>query len=81
MNSRERISAALSGHAVDHVPFCPFLAYVWDFFPESVRSRGQLAFHQMMGADPALTASLVTVLARKLSLRLRVVSARLGEKK
>ena len=39
------------------------------------------AMDQMMGADPALTASLVTVLARKLSLRLRVVSARLGEKK
>jgi len=52
MNSRERISAALGGQAVDHVPFCPFLAYVWDFFPESVRSRGMLAFHQMIGADP-----------------------------
>ena len=39
------------------------------------------AMDQMLGADPALTASLVTVLARKLSLRLRVVSARLGEKK
>jgi CRP-like cAMP-binding protein len=39
------------------------------------------AMDQMLGADPALTASLVTVLARKLSLRLRVVSARLSEKK
>ena len=39
------------------------------------------AMDQMLCADPALTASLVTVLARKLSLRLRVVSARLGEKK
>ncbi len=35
---------------------------------------------QMLNADPTLTASLITVLARKLSLRLRVVSARLGEK-
>ncbi len=52
MNSRERITAALDGQAVDHVPFCPFLAYVWDFFPESVRSRGMLAFHQTIGADP-----------------------------
>ena len=39
------------------------------------------AMDQMLSADPALTASLVTVLARKLSMRLRVVSARLGEKK
>ncbi len=39
------------------------------------------AMDQMLGSDPALTASLVTALARKLSLRLRVVSARLGEKK
>ncbi len=52
MNSRERIAAALEGQVVDPVPFCPFLAYVWDFFPESVRSRGPLAFHQMIGADP-----------------------------
>lgn len=38
------------------------------------------AMDQMLNADPTLTASLITVLARKLSLRLRVVSARLGEK-
>jgi len=36
---------------------------------------------QMLASDPALTASLVTILARRLSLRLRVVSARLSEKK
>ncbi|MEI7536559.1 MAG: cyclic nucleotide-binding domain-containing protein [Comamonadaceae bacterium] len=39
------------------------------------------AMDQMLSADPALTASLVTVLARKLSLRLRGVSARLSEKR
>lgn len=38
------------------------------------------AMDQMLNADPTLTASLITVLARKLSLRLRVVSARLGER-
>jgi CRP-like cAMP-binding protein len=39
------------------------------------------AMDQMLAFDPALTASLITILARKLSLRLRVVSARLSEKK
>ena len=35
----------------------------------------------MMAASPQLAASLIALLARKLSLRLRVVSARLSEKK
>jgi CRP-like cAMP-binding protein len=39
------------------------------------------AMDDMLNADPALTASFVTVLARKLSLRLRVVSARLSDRK
>jgi hypothetical protein len=52
MNSRERIIAALEGQKPDHVPFCPFLAYVWDHFPEQIRNMGQLAFQQMIGADP-----------------------------
>ncbi|MDD5333201.1 MAG: cyclic nucleotide-binding domain-containing protein [Rhodoferax sp.] len=37
------------------------------------------AMDQMLGTDPTLTANLVTLLARKLSLRLRGVSARLSE--
>ncbi|WP_296447899.1 Crp/Fnr family transcriptional regulator [Rhodoferax sp. UBA5149] len=39
------------------------------------------AMDEMLSADPALAASLITLLARKLSLRLRVVSARLSDKK
>jgi CRP/FNR family cyclic AMP-dependent transcriptional regulator len=39
------------------------------------------ALDEMMVADPALAASLVALLARKLSRRLRVVSARLSDKK
>jgi CRP/FNR family transcriptional regulator, cyclic AMP receptor protein len=35
----------------------------------------------MMAADPKLAASLITLLARKLSIRLRVVSARLSDTK
>ena len=38
------------------------------------------ALDEMMAADPALAASLVALLARKLSRRLRVVSTRLSEK-
>ncbi len=36
---------------------------------------------QMMTTDPSLAAKLIAVLARKLSLRLRVVSARLSDRK
>ena len=39
------------------------------------------ALDEMMRADPALAASLIALLARKLSRRLRVVSARLSENK
>ena len=38
------------------------------------------ALDEMMATDPALAASLIALLARKLSRRMRVVSARLGEK-
>ena len=39
------------------------------------------AMDDMMSASPQLAANLIALLARKLSLRLRVVSARLSEKK
>ena len=52
MTSRERITAALLGQATDHLPFCPFLAYVWESFPAEIRNPGQLAFHHLVGADP-----------------------------
>lgn len=42
---------------------------------------GAQALDEMMVAEPAVAASLIALLARKLSLRLRAVSARLGEKK
>jgi CRP-like cAMP-binding protein len=39
------------------------------------------AMDEMMGADPQLAAGLVALLARKLSMRLRVVGARLSDRK
>lgn len=42
---------------------------------------GAQALDEMMVAEPAVAASLIALLARKLSLRLRAVSVRLGEKK
>ncbi|MBK5207641.1 MAG: cyclic nucleotide-binding domain-containing protein, partial [Polaromonas sp.] len=36
---------------------------------------------EMIGVDPALAANLIALLARKLSLRLRMISARLTDKK
>ena len=39
------------------------------------------AMDDMLNSDPTLAANLIALLARKLSLRLRVVSARLSDKK
>ena len=50
MTSKERIAAALQGEEVDHIPFSPFLAYVWESFPQEIREQGQLAFYQRIGA-------------------------------
>jgi hypothetical protein len=52
MTSKERIVAALHGKPHDRIPFCPFLAYVWEFFPQDVQDAGQLEFHHAVGADP-----------------------------
>ena len=52
MTSRERIVAALENRPVDYVPFCPFLAYVWENFPKAIQDMGQLEFHRVTGADP-----------------------------
>lgn len=52
MTSAERLAAALSGQPVDRIPWSPFLAYVWEYFPAEVQQRGQLAFHHEIGADP-----------------------------
>lgn len=42
---------------------------------------GADALDEMLGTEPALAARLVALLARKLSLRLRVISARLSDKR
>lgn len=52
MNSKERITAALEGQPTDHLPFSPFLAYIWEHFPKTVQDAGQLAFHHKVGSDP-----------------------------
>lgn len=52
MTSKERIIAALHGQEVDHIPFSPFLAYVWESFSPAIQKAGQLAFHHAVGADP-----------------------------
>ncbi len=52
LTARERLIAALTGQPVDHLPFSPFLAYVWESFPKAIRDAGQLVFHQRIGATP-----------------------------
>lgn len=52
MTSRERLAAALQGQPVDRLPFAPFLAYVWESFPDEIQQRGILQFHHDIGADP-----------------------------
>ena len=45
MTSAERLAAALDGREVDHLPFAPNLAYLWESLPARVQSSGQLAFN------------------------------------
>ena len=52
MTSRERLEAALRGESTDCVPFSPFPAYVWEYFPQDVQDAGHLAFHHRIGSDP-----------------------------
>ena len=52
MTSKERIVAALEGQPVDRVPWSPFLAYVWEHFPEEIQKQGQPDFLREVGADP-----------------------------
>ena len=52
MNSKERILHALHGRSVDHLPFSPNLAYVWESFPPEIQQLGQDGFHRMTGCDP-----------------------------
>lgn len=47
----------------------------------SIAVLGAQALDEMMAVEPALAASLIALLAQKLSLRLRLVSARLSDKK
>jgi len=52
MTSNERIVAALEGQPVDRVPWCPFLAYVWENFPQDIQEMGQGEFLKRVGAEP-----------------------------
>jgi hypothetical protein len=52
MTAHDRLVAALQGEPVDYLPFSPFLAYVWESFPQAVQAAGQLAFHHRIGATP-----------------------------
>ena len=52
MTAKERIEAALDGRPVDRLPWSPFLAYVWENFPEHIQKMGQPAFLRQVGADP-----------------------------
>lgn len=52
MNSRERLLNTIRGNETDRLAWSPFLAYFWDYQPEDVKKRGQLAFLKEIGADP-----------------------------
>ncbi len=54
MTSKERIKAAIRGQEVDRRPWCPFLAYWWDYQPKEQQEKGQIAFHRDIGADALL---------------------------
>lgn len=51
MTSRERIIASLHGKTVDHIPFAPFLAYLWESLPLAIQKKGRLSYLKDIGAD------------------------------
>jgi hypothetical protein len=77
MTSHERLVAALAGEPVDYLPFSPFLAYVWESFPEAIQRAGQLAFHHRVGATPLWRGAPCPVRA-VLPAEVEIVSRRLG---
>jgi len=52
MTPKQRLLAALRGQDVDRVPWSPFLAYIWETFPQDIRDKGQRAFVEEIGGDP-----------------------------
>jgi len=64
MTSYERIKAALEGESVDRLPWSPFLAYVWDFFPTSITDLGMPHFLEEVGADPMWRGAPCSVLSK-----------------
>lgn len=52
MNSRERLLNSIRGKETDRLAWSPFLAYFWDYQPESTKKAGQLKFLKDIGADP-----------------------------
>lgn len=63
MTVKQRLLGSLRRQPVDQVPWSPFLAYWWDYQPDSVTVQGQLRFLESIGADPLLRGygSLFTV--------------------
>jgi len=54
MTVKQRILGALDGKAIDRTPWCPFLAYYWDYLPKQTQDAGQQLYLEQMGADPLL---------------------------
>jgi hypothetical protein len=73
MTSQERLTAAINGRPVDHLPFSPFLAYIWESLPPSIQDKGQLAFNLEVGADPLWRGAPCPVKANVPGMEMRVI--------
>jgi hypothetical protein len=52
MTTAERLRASIHGEPVDHLAFCPNLAYVWEnSFPEEIQRLGHHGFYDLIGCD------------------------------
>ncbi|CUN98174.1 hypothetical protein EAI89_14090 [Eubacterium sp. am_0171] len=54
MTPKQRLLAALRGEKTDRTPWCPNLAYWYDFNPEEARGKSMMQVMQEMGADPLI---------------------------
>ena len=52
MTKKERVLNAITGRAVDRVPWSPLTSYWWEAQSREFRDRGELAMFQEIDADP-----------------------------
>ena len=57
LTAKTRILNAITGGEVDRLPWCPFLAYYWNYLSDDIKNIGQIEYMKSLGADPMIRGS------------------------